>query len=247
MNTPTAKGSTMTFLRSLALIAAVLGSALIPTAAAAEPGATNFWFAPGGRGNGTAPDRPRVYSPNFMQWSVLNGGPGQVRDVTIHFHPGEYLVQPLDTTIVGPSEWKIRIRGLGKNPEDVVLKLLPNFNSGASDRGGNWVDVINLSRNNEYLQRFEMENLTIDGNWTGRRITMVRAISGGLNSPSSQCTDRAHPAYRAQFRRARPDPHHRDLTPGWSLPSCLHRGRRAASGGRRPNPGWSRTANVGFS
>ena len=28
--------------------------------------------------------------------------------------------------------------------------------------------MIDLARNNEYLERFELENLTVDGNWTGQ-------------------------------------------------------------------------------
>ncbi|MBN8246599.1 MAG: hypothetical protein J0L84_04065 [Verrucomicrobia bacterium] len=139
---------------------------ILPFAATAA--ATNFWFSPNGTGDGSLEDRPRRYTPRFMQWVVLHGGRGQVRDVAIHFLPGEYLVEPLGTSTTQPSDWRIRIVGLGKHPEDVVLKLSPGVPEGMSDRGGNWVDVINLIRNSEYLQRFEMENLTVDGNWTGQ-------------------------------------------------------------------------------
>jgi len=152
----------------------------------ANAAATNFWFSPTGTGNGTQEDRPRKYNALFMQWSVLNGGPGQVRDVAIHFLPGEYLVDPLDTTTVYPSDWKIRIVGHGNRPEDVVLKLRPGLPHGASERGSAWVDVINLARNSEYLQRFEMENLTVDGNWDAQvEFNNPSYLRGYKNSPVS--------------------------------------------------------------
>lgn len=129
---------------------------------------TNFWFSPDGKGNGTSRERPRTYNAHYVQWGILNGGPGEVRDVTLHFLPGEYLVEPFNTTTTEPSDWRIRIVGYGRRPEDVVLKLRPGFAKGASDVGGDWVSVIDLGRNGEYLQRFELENITIDGNWTGQ-------------------------------------------------------------------------------
>lgn len=145
---------------------------------------TNFWFAPAGTGDGSAPDHPRRYNAKFMQWAVLNGGPGQDRDVSIHFLPGEYLVEPLNTTTTTPSDWRIRIVGLGKHPQDTVLKLQPNYPKGASHVGGDWVDVIDLGRNSEYLQRFEMENITIDGNWTGQtNYNHAGYLRGYKNSP----------------------------------------------------------------
>ena len=130
--------------------------------------ATNIWFAPGGTGDGTAPDRPRAYTSHFMLWGLLHGTPTMDHDVRMNFFPGEYETEPVNTVTTQPSDWKIRIRGLGKNPEDVVLKLKADVKGGASDTGGNWVNVIDLGRNSEYLQRFELENITIDGNWTGQ-------------------------------------------------------------------------------
>lgn len=146
--------------------------------------ATNFWFAPNGKGDGSTRDRPRAYNAKFMQWAVLNGGPGQVRDVQIHFLPGEYLVEPLNTSTTERSDWRIRIEGHGELAQDVVLKLQPNFAKGFSESGANWVDVIDLGRNAEYLERFEMENITIDGNWTGQDLANHSGyLRGYKNSP----------------------------------------------------------------
>ncbi|MEN9675564.1 MAG: hypothetical protein RIS76_1460 [Verrucomicrobiota bacterium] len=166
--------------RSLALVTGFLTL----VAAWSSHAATNVWFSPDGKGDGWAADRPRRYTTNFMTWGLLHGAPGQDRDLRMHFYPGEYLVAPINTVTTQPSDWRIRIDGLGKNPEDVVLKMKPNVTEGISDRGGDWVDVIDLARNSEYLQRFEMENVTVDGNWTGQtNVNHAGYLRAYKNSP----------------------------------------------------------------
>ncbi len=129
---------------------------------------TNVWFAPGGRGDGSSRESPRVYYPDLLKWKLLGGDKNTDPTVIMHFLPGEYLIHPIDTATVYPSNFRITIRGEGNRPEDTVLKLAPNFPQGASDGGGSSVSLIDLARNNEYLQRFVMENITIDGNWAGQ-------------------------------------------------------------------------------
>ncbi|MBN9692249.1 MAG: hypothetical protein J0M24_18540 [Verrucomicrobia bacterium] len=129
---------------------------------------TNVWFSPGGKGDGSSRGNPRSYYPDLLYWKLLGGDKSIDRTVIMHFLPGEYLIHPIDTETVYASDFRITILGEGARPEDTVLKLVPNYPSGASDGGGNWVSVIDLARNNEYLRRFVMENITIDGNWEGQ-------------------------------------------------------------------------------
>lgn len=140
---------------------------LLVISSPAAHGVTNVWFAPNGKGDGSSRENPRWYYPDLLKWKLLGGDKRIDRTVIMHFLPGEYVIQPIDTETVYPSDFRITIIGEGSRPEDTVLKLVPNHPGGASDNGGNWVSVIDLARNNEYLQRFEMENITIDGNWDG--------------------------------------------------------------------------------
>ena len=170
----------MSTLSRVLFVLAMFVAALTPATAAP----TNFWFSPDGKGDGTSRERPRSYTADFVQWRILHGVNGQSHDVSLHFLPGEYLVESFNTIVTEPSDWRIRIEGHGKNPEDVVLKLKPNYPFGASAGGGNWVNVIDLARNNEYLERFELENLTVDGNWTGQsEVNNAAYLRGYKNCP----------------------------------------------------------------
>ncbi|MBL9175624.1 MAG: hypothetical protein JNL10_18930 [Verrucomicrobiales bacterium] len=172
----------MSMLSRLLLLFVVLAGAPAP----ADAAPTNFWFSPDGKGDGTSRERPRSYTADFVQWRILHGVNGQSHDVVMHFLPGEYLVESFNTITTEPSDWRIRIVGHGRNPEDVVLKLKTNYPWGGSMNGSGWVNVIDLGRNAEYLERFEMENLTVDGNWDGQsEMNHPAYLRGYKNCPVS--------------------------------------------------------------
>ncbi|HAB15577.1 MAG TPA: hypothetical protein DCE44_03910, partial [Verrucomicrobiales bacterium] len=131
-------------------------------------GVTNVWFSPTGKGDGTSRAKPIHYYPDFIKWGLLGSDKRNDREVVMHFLPGEYVIQPIDTEAVQASDWRITILGEGARPEDTVLKLAPNHPGGSDDGGGNWVSVIDLGRSSEYIRRFVMENITVDGNWSGQ-------------------------------------------------------------------------------
>ena len=158
--------------------------ALLLVGAFRSSAATNVWFSPTGTGDGSTAERARRWDVLFVSRVLLSSRPGTDPDVTLHFLPGEYLTEPVNTAATKPSPFRLSMIGHGARPEDVVLKLKPNYPMGSDPRGYQYVSVVDLARNQEYLRRFVAENLTFDGNWDAQTDHNSTAyLRGYKNSP----------------------------------------------------------------
>jgi len=92
------------------------------------------------------------------------------------------MIAPIGPLTGRPSDWRITIQGEGSQPEETVLKLINNHQGGQSDSGGSSVCMVDLRRNEEYLLRFVIENITLDGNWAGQTEFNHRGYLRGYKS-----------------------------------------------------------------
>lgn len=129
--------------------------------------ATDLWFAPDGTGRGNSRESPARYSAELIKRQLADGRSAN-HELVIHFLPGVYVVSPIGPISGRPSPWRLTILGEGQRPEDTVLRLVADHQGGQSDGGGNSACIIDLRRNEEYLRRFVIENITLDSNWEGQ-------------------------------------------------------------------------------